>query len=846
MASPEGFKALQGKVQEALVKTVKSANQIASEDLPFHRTVDTAIGDNLDTKTERMLALSSKLLKAAAQATGQDEVPSLDDADDVEMNWRKIVDVLDSVLERADRAMDEFTGALKRKDAPATDNATAVTKKPKTMLANSMRHANMTKPQLSFERPIDNNTVWEPVLTKKPNATVPLEQSVTRTKNESGIEEFSHPYESEILQSKYPDFVYEDAKPILYKPVQSTTATFVDTYEGVLEMLKELKKVKEIAVDLEHHDTRTYAGLLSLMQISTREKDWIVDTLKPWRHQLEILNEVFTDPSILKVFHGSHSDMQWLQRDLGLYINGLFDTYFASETLHYPQRSLAYLLKRFVDFDADKKYQMADWRIRPIPEEMFYYARSDTHYLLYIYDLVRNELVKASDRTKPETDYIEQVLRKSKELSLSRYEGAHLDPETGRGSRGWYNLLLRNPMPLSGQQFAVYKAVWNWRDKMARSLDESTGYVLPNAVIGEIAKNPPPDGKALHGMIPVHSFTAKRNVDDIWKAVQKAMADGVNGPSLYEYFRDDPAIADDKRTRRRVQHDMPSIPDDSESGTLPGSQLFSNVPLSTRWEPQPAPIPNERVLLPWQRRAQLTGIPVVEDVDMTEETTQPAAPSPVAPKPEEEDSLDEEFTLKAGQKRKAPENDPSSEEEESESEDTPAVTTTGEASSVDEEIEIEDEEELAEKERRARKAAKREAKAGRKAAKAASASKAADSDDDDDDTELKQSVVEHEFADVDKAEKKRRKEQRKLRKETKAAKKAAAAAAKAEEQQAESEEAFDYTNATSVLHAKRGNNDGSHRGKKRFDPYRKSEDNDLKGARKLPPLHGNRSATFKK
>ncbi len=66
-------------------------------------------------------------------------------------------------------------------------------------------------------------------------------------------------------------------------------------------MLKELKTAKEIAVDLEHHDTRTYVGLVSLMQISTRNQDWIVDTLKPWRRKLQVLNEVFTDPSILKV-----------------------------------------------------------------------------------------------------------------------------------------------------------------------------------------------------------------------------------------------------------------------------------------------------------------------------------------------------------------------------------------------------------------------------------------------------------------------------------------------------------------------------------------------------------------
>ena len=65
----------------------------------------------------------------------------------------------------------------------------------------------------------------------------------------------------------------------------------------------------------------------------------------------------------VQVFHGAYMDMVWLQRDLGLYVNGLFDTYFACEIL-YPSRSLAYLLSKFADFDADKQYQTADWRIR--------------------------------------------------------------------------------------------------------------------------------------------------------------------------------------------------------------------------------------------------------------------------------------------------------------------------------------------------------------------------------------------------------------------------------------------------------------------------------------------------
>ena len=57
-------------------------------------------------------------------------------------------------------------------------------------------------------------------------------------------------------------------------------------------------------------------------------------------------------------------DVIWLQRDLGIYLVGLFDTYFASDELNFESKSLAFLLKKFVNFDADKKYQLADWRIR--------------------------------------------------------------------------------------------------------------------------------------------------------------------------------------------------------------------------------------------------------------------------------------------------------------------------------------------------------------------------------------------------------------------------------------------------------------------------------------------------
>lgn len=112
---------------------------------------------------------------------------------------------------------------------------------------------------------------------------------------------YKHPYETEIREARYPPFARVISDPISYLPYESTKATWVDTPEAVVEMMRELKQAKEIAVDLEHHDKHSYIGLVSLMQISTRNHDWVVDTLRPWREDLQLLNEVFANPEIIKV-----------------------------------------------------------------------------------------------------------------------------------------------------------------------------------------------------------------------------------------------------------------------------------------------------------------------------------------------------------------------------------------------------------------------------------------------------------------------------------------------------------------------------------------------------------------
>jgi exosome complex exonuclease RRP6 len=82
--------------------------------------------------------------------------------------------------------------------------------------------------------------------------------------------------------------------------LQETSATWVDHPKEFHSMLTKLKNAPEIAVDLEHHSYRSYAGFLCLMQISDKDQDWVIDLLAV-RDDVETLNEVFTDPAVVKV-----------------------------------------------------------------------------------------------------------------------------------------------------------------------------------------------------------------------------------------------------------------------------------------------------------------------------------------------------------------------------------------------------------------------------------------------------------------------------------------------------------------------------------------------------------------
>lgn len=165
---------------------------------------------------------------------------------------------------------------------------------------------------------------------------------------------------------------------------------------------------------------------------------------------------------------------------------------------------------------------------------MFDYARSDTHFLLYIYDNMRNELIEKSDPTIPNGDLIVEVGEKSKAVSLQRYEHPIYDEKYGQGSNGWYNMLFRQPSQFNKEQFAVFRAVHQWRDQLARTEDESTNHILSRNVLFKIATEMPMDKVALSRCLKTVHQSARANMDQLVEVVRKAKLAGATGPGFMD------------------------------------------------------------------------------------------------------------------------------------------------------------------------------------------------------------------------------------------------------------------------------------------------------------------------
>ncbi|XP_044301392.1 exosome component 10 isoform X3 [Varanus komodoensis] len=549
-----GFRDADSFVKHAL-GTVVSATKASSglpqpgDEYDFYRSFP-GFQAYCETQGDRLLQCMSRVMQYhGCRSHLQDHSK----ATELEDKFDLLVDANDAILERVGMLLDEAAG-VNRNQQPVLPVGL---QPPKTIISSWNRkqggeaskwarqdtfrllHAkNIPRPQLRFREKVDNsNTPFVPKLFVKPNALKPLSEALLKRRRErkdrpedldvpaaladflhqqrtqrTEQDMFAHPYQYELEHFSLPAELLEKPQVQMFRPPAETPCHFVTTVDELVELNEKLRGCKDFAVDLEHHAYRSFLGLTCLMQISTRTEDFIVDALE-LRGDLYILNETFTDPDIVKVLHGADSDVEWLQRDFGLYLVNMFDTHQAARLLNLSRHSLDHLLKHYCNVDANKQYQLADWRIRPLPEEMIHYARDDTHYLLYIYDRVREELW---ERANGQPAQLQVAWQRSKAICLKKY----IKPIFTEDS--YLELYKKQKKHLNTQQLTAFKLLFSWRDKTARQEDESTGYVLPNHMLLKIAEELPKEPQGLIACCNPVPPLVRQQINEMHLLIQQA------------------------------------------------------------------------------------------------------------------------------------------------------------------------------------------------------------------------------------------------------------------------------------------------------------------------------------
>jgi ribonuclease D len=255
---------------------------------------------------------------------------------------------------------------------------------------------------------------------------------------------------------------------------------WVDTEPGFRAMLARLRGEPALAVDTESNSLYVYREQVCLIQISIPGADYLLDPLA--FDDLSALGPLLADSGVLKVLHGAEYDLSVLHRDFSFIVANLFDTMWASRILGWPAHGLAALLKAHFGVSLNKRYQLANWGLRPLPAAQLDYARLDTHYLLPLQAIQAQEL-KALGRWP-------QARHRFARLTATRSEPRHFDPDDF-----WRMPGVRD---LDDVGRGVLRQLCVFRDQRARAENRPPFKIISNQALLALSERRPQKLRDLH------------------------------------------------------------------------------------------------------------------------------------------------------------------------------------------------------------------------------------------------------------------------------------------------------------------------------------------------------------
>jgi len=256
--------------------------------------------------------------------------------------------------------------------------------------------------------------------------------------------------------------------------------TILTTTSEVLDFAAELAGHETIAVDLEADSMHNYQEKVCLLQFTTPQRTVLIDPLE--LPDLDSLKSMFANPGQRKIFHAADYDIRSLGRDFDISVRGLFDTMISCQFLGEERFGLADVLKKYYGVELNKRFQRADWSLRPLSDEMIRYAAEDTRYLHDLAQLLEDKL-----REKGRLEWVKEECELLEQVRFSSQQGPLFLRFKGAGS-------------LKPRQLAALEQLLVWRDDEARRRNTPHYKVLGNKPLLELARLLPEGRNQLEGI----------------------------------------------------------------------------------------------------------------------------------------------------------------------------------------------------------------------------------------------------------------------------------------------------------------------------------------------------------
>ena len=240
------------------------------------------------------------------------------------------------------------------------------------------------------------------------------------------------------------------------------TIYLIDSEDDVNFLIFSLENESILGIDTEFDWRTTYFPILSLLQIATKDKIFLIDCLKC--KNLKNLKNILEDQDRLIVFHSSRSDTTVLYTNLNIKVKNVYDIQVAEKIIHGGDiKNYASIVKKYFNFSLNKSETNSNWLKRPFSNDQMEYAADDVNFLIEIYH---------------------KQIKILQNLSLDQKAFQHSKKESSLGNQDLHVSRLKKLKNVS----KLTKDIFLWREKQASMKDIPPSHIFKDNKLKDLTK----------------------------------------------------------------------------------------------------------------------------------------------------------------------------------------------------------------------------------------------------------------------------------------------------------------------------------------------------------------------